>query len=217
MTLKSLTILMTALGLFAGCSPKEKKPVSYCEKPCLTDSIKFTSTDPGKSYVFITAHACSPDTLIWSNRYLENNRKMELSYLLGHPVTISPQYTECKIYDTSYAWLQFNDCSTFRGYLLKLPFNKREDISKFSSALTHFDPRFRIEKGLICYADYAFVYVEDMATGKKEQLKLADKELDIDFNNLHATFDSVNVTRSRIFVNLVQGGKKTPLEKAIHL
>jgi hypothetical protein len=56
-----------------------------------------------------------------------------------------------------------------------------------------------------------------MATGNKAQLKLADEELDIDFNNIHATFDSVNVTRTRIFVNLKQKGKITPLEKTISL
>ncbi len=70
---------------------------------------------------------------------------------------------------------------------------------------------------MICYADYTFLYVEDVLTGKKEQLKLADKELKIDWDNIHATFDSVNVTRNRIFVNMVENKEVKPLEKTISL
>ncbi|HEU4574402.1 MAG TPA: hypothetical protein VFS36_05315 [Chitinophagaceae bacterium] len=217
--MKPFTLLALIISVFfvTACSSGDKKKISYCDNACLQDTLRFTGDDPGKPYVYISPKACSPDTLVWSNKYLVNNRKMDLAYLLGQPVTINAKYVDCYFKDTSYAWLQFNDCSTFRGFLLKLPYSKQYDISKYSSALTKFDPKFKIGDGLICYADYSFVYVEDMATGNKAQLKLADEELDIDFNNIHATFDSVNVTRTRIFVNLKQKGKITPLEKTISL
>jgi hypothetical protein len=213
----TLALAVSAVFFMAACHSKNEKPKSFCEDPCLKDSLKFNSQSPGKSYVYISAKSCSPDTLVWSNKFLETERKMGLSNLLGQPVSLSSKYTNCFIKDTSYAWLWFNDCSTFRGFLLKLPYSKNESISKYSSALTNFDPKFKIAEGLICYADYAFVYVEDMATGKKEELQLADKELDINFNDIHATFDSVNVSRSRIFVSLLINGNKKTLEKNISL
>jgi hypothetical protein len=70
---------------------------------------------------------------------------------------------------------------------------------------------------LICYADYTFLYVEDKANGKIEKTLLSDKQLEIDFNNVHATFDSVNVTRKRIFVNLLDHGESKKIEKMINL
>jgi len=72
-------------------------------------------------------------------------------------------------------------------------------------------------EGLVCYSDRAFLYVEDKVTGKIEKMKLADHSLDIDFDNVHAAFDSVNVTRNRIFVKLIQDNESKPIEKAISL
>jgi len=199
------------------CGDKQAKPKSFCSDPCLKDTMKFTTDRPGKPYVYITANSCSPDTILWSHQNLENNRKMSISELLGKPVTINKEFVKCEIYDTSFAWVQLNDCSTFRGYLLKLPFDKKKTISKYSSGLTDFDPKYKIADGLVCYSDRAFLYVEDKVTGKIEKMKLADHSLDIDFDNVHAAFDSVNVTRNRIFVKLIQDNESKPIEKAISL
>ncbi|MCW3117558.1 MAG: hypothetical protein JWM28_1640 [Chitinophagaceae bacterium] len=214
------TLSTVFVVLFAVCitaCDKPAAPKSFCSDPCLKDTLKFTGAHPGKPYVYISAKSCTPDTILWSHADLVSNRKMGLSGLLGQPVSINKQFVRCDFYDTSYAWVQLNDCSTFRGYLLKLPFNKKNSISKYSSALTNFDPKYKVEEGLICYADYTFIYVEDKATGKIEKTLLADKQLDIDYNNVHATFDSVNVTRNRIFVNLLQGKEIKTIEKQIKL
>jgi hypothetical protein len=43
------------------------------------------------------------------------------------------------------------------------------------------------------------------------------EEYKIDFNNIHEVVDSVNVSHDRIFVQLIKGGEKLPLEKKISL
>lgn len=199
------------------CNNKPVAPKSFCADPCLKDTLKFTGDQPGKPYVYISARSCSPDTILWSHAGMVSNRKMGISDLLGQPVSINAQFIRCEFYDTSYAWVQLNDCATFRGYLLKLPFNKKNAISKYSSALSSFDPKYKVEEGLICYADYNFIYVEDKASGKIAKTLFSDKQLDIDYNNIHATFDTVNATRGRIFVKMQQNGESKTIEKEIKL
>lgn len=202
--------------LFIACK-QPAAPKNFCADPCLKDTLKYTADHPGKPYVYISAKSCTPDTILWSHANMASNRKMGLSDLLGQPVNINKQFVRCDFYDTSYVWVQLNDCSTFRGYFLKLPFDKKKSISKYSSGLTNFDRKYSVEDGLICYADYTFLYVEDKATGKIEKTLLSDKQLDIDFNNVHATFDSVNITRKRIFANILVGGESKKIEKTINL
>jgi hypothetical protein len=43
------------------------------------------------------------------------------------------------------------------------------------------------------------------------------EEYKIDFDNIHETIDSVNVSHNRIFVQLIKNGEKVPLEKNISL
>jgi hypothetical protein len=213
-----LTILLFPLIIFVvACKSKPAVAKSFCPDPCLKDTLKFNGDHPGKPYVYISAKSCTPDTITWSHANMVSNRKMGLTDLLGQPVSINQQYVRCEFYDTSYTWVQLNDCATFRGYLLKLPFDKKQSISKYSSALTDFDAKFKIEAGLICYADYTFIYVEDKANGKIEKALLADHRLDIDYNDLHAVFDSINVTRNRLFVKLKVNNEEKTIEKAIKL
>ena len=210
-------IYVTLLSLFYLACKEPTVQKKFCADPCLKDTLKYTGDHRGKPYVYISAKSCTPDTILWSHANMESNRKMGLSNLLGQPVSIDKQFVRCDFYDTSYVWVQLNDCSTFRGYFLKLPFDKKKSISKYSSGLTNFDPKYSVEDGLICYADYTFLYVEDKATGKIEKTLLSDKQLDIDFNNVHATFDSVNITRKRIFANLLIGGESKKIEKMINM
>jgi hypothetical protein len=119
--------------------------------------------------------------------------------------------------DTAYAWLKFNDCITGRGFLLKLPFEKDEKMSIYTSALNSFDPKFSVEDGLISYFDHTFVYAQDPQTGKVEKLKLNDSRLDINYDKVHDTFDSVNITRDRIYVKFKLNNADKELEKPINL
>ncbi|HEX7847561.1 MAG TPA: hypothetical protein VF476_17295, partial [Chitinophagaceae bacterium] len=89
--------------------------------------------------------------------------------------------------------------------------------SIYTSALNDLDPKFKVEDGLIAYYDETFIYVQEMATGKKDKMVMNDKALDIDHNNVHKTIDSINVTRSKIWANLKVGGDWKPKEKKITL
>src|SRR5690349_172716 len=139
MKIKISVVAFIALIVAAACNNKDQEPKSFCSDPCLKDTLKFTIDNPGKPYVYISAKTCTPDSILWSTKYAETNRKMGLNYLLGEPVSINKEFVSCYIKDTSFAIVQFNDCSTFRGYIIKLPFNKETNINKYSSALTAFD------------------------------------------------------------------------------
>ncbi len=169
-------------------------------------------------FVYISANNCMPDSLIWSHAELESFRKMDFANLIEKEVKLDKKYMDCYIRDTSYAWLEFNDCNNGRGYQLKMPFNKKNNMSIYKSALTKFDPKFKIEEGLAVSADYTFLYIEDKATGKTAKVKIAgDKELKIDWNELHKTFDSAHVTRTRAYVELFDQNEKRTVEKNITL
>jgi hypothetical protein len=209
---------VTAIIILSACNNQTAdvaKPL--CDTTCLKDSLTFTIQHPQKPYVYITASDCKPDSLIWSHSALDNNRKMAFNTLVDRPVYLNKANVSCYIKDTSYAWLKFNDCLTGRGYLMKLPFNKGNDLSNYTSALNNFDPQFKIAEGLICYADYTFIYVEDMETGKAAKLLMNDEELKIDWNNIHKTFESVNVTRQKIEADILINGNKKHVEKNISL
>jgi hypothetical protein len=217
MKMKLFLAVSFFITLLTACNNSSNSSRIFCDTTCLRDTIKFILDHPDKPYVYISVRDCVADTVIWSYSRMANNLKMEFSEVAAPGLRINKNYFGCYFNDTSYAWLEFNDCVTGRGYLVKLYFNKKAGRLKYSSALTRFDPKFKIEDGLICYADYSFVYVEDVKTGKGAKLLLADHELKIDYNNIHAVFDSANITRNRIFVNLIENGTKKPLEKKISL
>jgi hypothetical protein len=141
---------------------------------------------------------------------------MQVPTLLNNPVRVNKSAMNCYIKDTSYAYLSFNDCVSGRGYLLKLPFNKKESIAKMSSALNAFDKKFVVPDDLRAYADYSTLYVIDIATDKKEQMTFKE-QYPIDFDNVHDVIDSINVSRDRLFVLLKKDGKQVPIEKKISL
>jgi hypothetical protein len=131
-------------------------------------------------------------------------------------VRLNSSAINCFIKDTSYAWVSFNDCLTGRGYLMHLPFNKKQTVRKMSSAINSFDKKFVVPDDLRAYCDYSTIYVEDINTGSKAQMTFKE-EYKIDFNAIHETIDTVNISRNRIFVQLMKDGKKIPIEKSITL
>lgn len=216
--MKYLIVITVACFIgFNSCNNSSKNAKTFCDTACLGDTLKFIDDHPDKPFVYISVDDCVADTVIWSHNKMPSNLKIDFNEVAGSGLRINKDKIACYFKDTSYAWLEFNDCLTGRGYLAKLNYTKKATRSKYTSALTHFDPKYNIETGLICYADYTFIYVEDIYTGKTEKMLLADHELKIDYNNTHATFDSVNVSRNRIFVSLIENGQKKPLEKKISL
>ena len=206
-------LLFVAIFLSAGSCKSDKSQPVFCDTACNNDTLRFSKLHPLSPKVLISVKNCIADTIIWSHDKLENNRKMSFD----KEMRLNKNFARAYFNDTSYAWLEFNDCITGRGYLMKLPFNKAATMSNYSSALTSFDPKFHIEEGLISYFDNLFIYVQDVMTGKIEKMKLNDTRLEIDFDKIHKTFDSVNVSRSRIFANVNINGKTVPLSKEINL
>ena len=144
------------------------------------------------------------------------NRKLGLTDLAGTPVTLDKDKTGCFIKDTSYSWLYFNDCNTGRGFQLKIPFNKKENIGRKSSGLNAFDPKFSVTEGLLAYSDRGNLFVEEMASGKTAMMTFGAK-VDIDYDAIHETVDSVNITPTRLWAKVKLGNEWKTFEKNIGL
>jgi hypothetical protein len=208
-------VVMLAYG-FAGCKSSSGPP-TFCDTACLRDTIKFTLEEhPLKPYVYISAKNCIADTLIWSYIDMGINRKLGLPDLAGAAVRLNKDYVSCFIKDTSYAWLSFNDCSNGRGYILKIPFNKKANIIRKGSAINALDPKFAIAEGLVAWSDKGNLFVEEMVTGKTAMMTFGQK-LDIDYDAIHETIDSVSVTPTRIWAKVKLGENWKELGKNITL
>ncbi len=201
--MKNVLVLAISISMvILSCKSKDETPKSLCNDPCLKDTIKVISDHALRPYVYFLPANCYADTIVWSHKLLPNDTKIVMSEYTKRDVSAYKEGVDVYFKDTVFAWVIFNDCSTPRGYAMQLFFDKNKGIKNYTSALNKFDPKFNIANGLICYADYNFVYIEDMDSGKKEQVKLSDKELEIDFNEIHKTFDSVHVTRNRAYIKL---------------
>ena len=130
-------------------------------------------------------------------------------------VRLNKNFVSCYFKDTSYAWLKFNDCINGRGFLVKLPYSKADKWSIYTSALNSFDPKFSVDDQLIAYYDDTFIYVQELETGKIDRMLMNNTKLDIDHKNVHKTFDSVHITRDRIWANIMINGQWKAMEKKI--
>ncbi|MGZ8517494.1 MAG: hypothetical protein ACXWWD_09095 [Chitinophagaceae bacterium] len=212
-----ITVLVMMAWVFSACKSSSSAAPAFCDTSCLKDSIKFIKEEhPYKPYVYISAADCIADTITWSFIDMGINRKMGFPDLLGTVIRLDKDNISCFIKDTSYAWVSFNDCSNGRGYLLKIPFNKKENIGRKSSALNKFDPKFSVADGLVAYSDRGNLFVEEMATGKTAMMTFGAK-VDIDYDALHETVDSVNITPSRIWAKVKLDKEWKTFEKNITL
>jgi hypothetical protein len=178
--------------------------------------MKFTSDHKLKPYLYISAANCIADSITWSYKGLKVNRKAGFADLMNKSVRINKDFLKCFIHDTSYIWLLFNDCTTGRGYYLKLPFDKSSEIGRSNRALNSFDPKFSIADNLVAYSDRGNIFVEDMATGKTGQLTFG-KAIEIDYSALHDFIDSVNISPTRIWAKVKIDNGWKELEETINL
>ena len=215
--MKFLAALFYILFIYSSCSDRNGDSAqSFCDTACSTDTLKYKADHSMEPFVTLSFKNCLADTLTWSHKALPTNRQIHMGTFFEKPMKLNGSGINCVIKDTSYAWLTFNDCATGRGYLLKLPFNKKESINKISSALNSFDKKFAVPDDLRAYTDYSTLYVVDINTGNKAEMTFKE-EYKIDFDNIHETIDSVNVSKNRMFIQLIKNGKKIPLEKQISL
>lgn len=211
----SLFILLAGIIAATTSCNNSSSGKTFCDTTCGTDSFNFKGENSFHPMVAIGVNKCKADSLLWTYD-LVNGRLVSLPEFLGQPVNLNKSAIDCYFKDTSYVWLQFNDCITGRGYLLKLAYDKSKENQKITGAFTKFDPKFSIDPELVAYTDRGSVFVENMATGQKATMPF-DKAYDIDFNKLHETVDSVNVTKSRVFVKMLREGQEKVYEKKISL
>ena len=210
--------------LFTGCiillswltsSCGGSKGQTFCDTACITDSFYFSHPHPDTPYVKMSMRNCQPDTIYWSHNRLLTVRKQTFDQLVGKKVRLNKEYLDIYFRDTSYAWLRFNDCMTGRGYLVKLPYSKSDKWSIYTSALNDFDPKYHVEDGMIAYYDETFIYAQELATGKMDRMLMNNTKLDIDHDNPHGTFDSIHISRNRIWANIMINSKWVAKEKKI--
>jgi hypothetical protein len=207
---KLIIIIALFAGLLLSCKNKNSTAkVSFCDTLCMKDSLKFVdSSNKLKPYVYISAKNCSGDTLTWG--YEGQNKNIVFNYRLNK------DYTRCSFKDTAFALLVFNTCENGRGYFLRFSFGKKASFKKSSSAINNFDPKFFVANGLLAYTDKGNILVEDINTGK-QALMTFGQALDFDFDAIHETLDSVNITPDRIWAKAKINGEWKTLERNITL
>lgn len=215
--MKKAFVLSAAIIVFACNNKSSQSAKTFCDTACQRDTIKFVDeTNKLKPYVYISASNCLPDSVIWSYSGIELNRKLSFTDLAGSKFVINKNAASCNFFDTSYAWLLFNDCSSGRGYFVKIPFDKKKAISRKGSAINHFDRKFAVADGLAAYTDKGNIFVEEMATGKKAMMTFG-KITDMDYDAMHEVLDSVNITATRIWAKVKLENEWKPVEKNITL
>lgn len=212
--MRFIFILFSA-AFFVSCK-NEGTASTFCDTSCVFDSIKYVSNDDFESKVLISVSRCAPDSLTLTHAYMGSNRTIPVFELTDQDVRLNKDYISCVIKDTSHAWLTFNDCITGRGFLYKLPFNKKNNITKIKGALNSFDKKFAVDPDLRAYTDRGSIFVVNIQNGKEAMMTFKET-YDIDFNKLHDVVDSINVTKSRIFVKLKKNSQDVPLEKSVDL
>ena len=189
----------------------------FCDTTCLKDTIKFMKGDHKlKPYLYITAKNCLPDTIIWSYRGLGTNRKYPFETFGLKKFHLNKDYMTTYFGDTSYIWVLFNNCENGRGYLAKIFFDKSKKIIRSGRALNKFDPKYVVADGLAVHTDKGNIFVEEMATGKTAEMTFG-KLLEMDDDYLHDYIDSVNITPTRIWANVLIDKKWTALERNVTL
>lgn len=211
-----LFLLAASALLVASCSNNGGTAKTFCDTTCTSDSFKFVSNDAFESKVNISVKDCKPDSLSWTHGGMAISRQVPMSEFVSQDIRLNKSAISCVIKDTSHAWLTFNDCITGRGYLLKLPFNKANNINKISGALNSFDPKFSVDTDLRAYTDRGSIFVVNINTGTEAMMTFKET-YDIDFNKLHEVVDSINVTKQRVYVKLKKKEQFVELEKKIEL
>lgn len=205
----SFAVVILFISVINGC--KSSKTPSDCDLACPKDTLKFSNPNhPLKPYVYVSVKDCKSDTMIWSYAGMGVNRKIELP-----AIQLNKNLVHCIINDTANAWLLFNDCQTQRGFFVKVLFSKVGGKIN-PKAINSLDKKFSVSEGLVAYTDEGNVFVEDMSTGKQAMMTFGE-QLDFDFDAIHKTLDSVNITPQRIWAKVKLNGAWKELQKDITL
>ena len=211
-----LLIAIAAL-FFSSCNNSANTKKTFCDTTCPGDSLVFAGANPKfKQALVITMNNCKPNTIIRTYEGLGKDLKSLFSDYVPQDVRINKSAIAVAFQDTVSAWLSFNDCFTGRGYLFELPYSVGKNSIHTSAALNAFDKKFSIDPDLRAYTDRGNIFVVNI-TNAQQTMMTFKETYDMDFNDIHKTIDSINITKSRIYVKLLKDGKEIPLEKNISL
>lgn len=197
-------------------SKTESKHESFCDSDCNTDTIRVAADTKEKSFVRITLKNCEADSVTWGTRQMDQYRQLPFGELTGKNMKLNENYVRINVYDTKYAWVTFNECEWGQGYAVKLPFNKTDNIFRKNSAFNSIDPKYQVHDSLIAYTDRGNIFVEEKSTGKKATMTFGE-QTDLEYDAMHNTVDSVNITPTRIWAKVKLGKEWKEIEKNITL
>jgi hypothetical protein len=217
--MKDLLVIIAAAIFFTSCSNNSTKTAStFCDTTCTNDAFQFQGDNPKlKQSLTITMKNCTPDSVSWTYEGLESKRHALFSDYTPQEVRLNKSAIAVAFQDTSSVWISFNDCFTGRGYLVELPYRSGKSTIKTSAALNSFDKKFSVDPDLRAYTDRGNIFVVNVTNGKTAQMTFKENYADMDFNDIHKTLDTINVTKSRIYVKLIKEGQDVPIEKNVSL
>ncbi len=202
---------------FTACkSSSADGPNTFCDTACLTDTIKFKGDNKLEPVVYITSKDCKADSIIWSYNGMGTFRKTSFDDLIGRSANINKDFIRCYFNNADIAWIMYNDCETERGFQIKLPYDKSQNVSPKGSGINNIDPKFSIADNLVVHTDSGNLFIEDMSTGKKATMTFGEA-LDLDYSALHTVIDSVNITNTRAWAKVLIGKEWKVIEKNITL
>lgn len=213
----TLGLALLSLVLIVSCKSGDKAAAKVCDEGCpAVDTIRYTINHPLKPEVYVSMKGCLPDSITWSNEGMSAFHRLKFSDLTGEDIQFNKNGIRFFIKDTSYVWMLTNNCSNMQGYCSKITYSMTGKIFRRNSAINNIDPKYKVDESLVAYTDRGNVFVEDMATGKKAMMTFG-KVTELDYNAMHETLDSVNITPTHIWVKVMIDKKWTELQKDITL
>lgn len=207
--LLGLVFFVSSCGNAGGKGPK-----TFCDTAaCMKDTLRFTGSHSSQPYIHISTENCRPGKIMRSYKGMGSELSTDFGFLEAR---LNKEYIRCLFKDNEYVWILFNDCITGRGYQVRLPFSKTGTISKRQSGLNSIDPKFSVAENIVAYTDRGNIFIEDVTSGKTGMMTFG-KSIEVDYEAIHESIDSVNITGQRIWAKIKQGEKWVELEKAIIL
>lgn len=217
--MRNFFLISIAAIYLASCSDNSSNaPKTFCDTTCYNDTLKFHGADvKWKQKLSISMKNCSPDSMTYTYEGASDVRTIAFSDYGPSEIRLNKSNIDVAFQDTSSVWISFNDCSTGRGYLIELPYHTGKSTIKTSAALNSIDKKFSIDPDLRAYSDRGNIFVVNVTNGKQAQMTFKENYADMDFNDIHKTIDTINITKNRIYVKLLKEGQEVPLEKNVSL
>lgn len=215
------SILFTFIAILliscANNSNSKKQAAAFCaDTTCVQEPLLISEQGNGNPLVIISFKDCKIDSINWEKDGLGVKKAINFSEFVGKEVRISKEKISGEIIEAKFAWIKFNDCTTGRGFIIKLPFDKTGNTSKITSALNSFDPNYKVAEGLVSYYDNTFIYVEDIKTGLIAKTLLTDTGVrNIDYDYVHSLIESVDITTSHIKATIIVDGFPKQIDKPL--